>query len=127
MDLLYAFAISAIAACGVYLALSRNVVGILLGVNMISAAVNLVLFYAGRIRSQLPAVIPAGERALGADAANPVPQALILTAIVIGFSLTTVFAALVLRTFRSVGTIDLRRIDAAERLGSPWEERGGAG
>ena len=125
MDLLYAFAISFIAACGVYLCLSRNVISLLLGINMISAAVNLVIFFSGRIFTTVPAVILPGETTLPADAANPLPQALILTAIVIGFSLIAVFAALALRTYRTIGPVDLRRIPHAERLGSPFKPRGG--
>jgi multicomponent Na+:H+ antiporter subunit C len=121
MHLLYALAISIIAACGVYLMLSRHVVSLMLGINLVSAAVNLVIFYAGRIVSSVPAVIPSGETTLPPEAANSLPQALILTAIVIGFSLTAFFAALALRAYQSLGTVDLRDIHAAERLGSPWK------
>ena len=64
-------------------------------------------------------MIAADISELGLDAANPLPQALVLTAIVIGFSLTAFFAALALQTYRRLGSVDLRQIDAAERLGSP--------
>jgi len=119
MHLLFALSIAVLAGCSLYLILSRHIVRVLLGVTMLSAAINLVIFFAGRIVTNTPAVIRAGESSLPADAANPLPQALVLTAIVIGFSLTAFFAALALQTYRRLGSVALRQIDAAERLGSP--------
>jgi multicomponent Na+:H+ antiporter subunit C len=54
------------------------------------------------------------------------PQALILTAIVIGFALTAFVAALALQTWRSFGTIDGRNVTTAEELGSPFDDKGAA-
>ncbi len=123
MHVFYAFVIALIVACGVQLMLSRHIVRTLLGITLISAAVNLIIFYAGRIGPAAPPVILVGETTLPTTAANPLPQALILTAIVIGFALTAFGAALALQTFRSIGTLDGRRIDDAERLGSPFDDR----
>lgn len=119
MDLAFAFAIAVITACGVQLALSRHVVRTILGITLVSAAVNLLIFFAGRVVSKAPPVMRMSETTLPADAANPLPQALILTAIVIGFALTAFAAALALQTFRSIGTLDGRRIRIADRLGAP--------
>jgi multicomponent Na+:H+ antiporter subunit C len=124
MHVFYALVIAIIAACGVHLMLSRHIVRTLLGITVISAAANLIIFFAGRIDPKGPPVIPLGETTLAATAANPLPQALILTAIVIGFALTAFGAALALQTYRSIGTLDGRRIDDAERLGSPFEGTG---
>ena len=121
MHVFYALVIAIVAACGVHLMLSRHIVRILLGITLISAAANLIIFFAGRIGPKAPPVIPAGETMLASTAANPLPQALILTAIVIGFALAAFGAALALQTYRSIGTLDGRRIDDAERLGSPFE------
>ncbi len=120
MNLIYAAGISLIMGCGLYLMLSRHVLRILLGVMLISATVNLTIFLAGRIGPHPPPVIREGQTVLEAGAANPLPQALVLTAIVIGFSLVAFAAALVLRTFRSSGTLDTRMLTAAEELGSPF-------
>ncbi len=125
MHLLFALAISLVAACGLYLILSRHTVRILLGVTLLSVAANLVIFFSGRIVSTLPPVMTATETALPASAANPLPQALILTAIVIGFSLTAFLAALILKAQRAMGTVDSREIDDAERMGSPFESEKG--
>ena len=123
MEFFYAVAIAIIAGCGVQLMLSRHVLRTLLGVSLISAAANLIIFYAGRIGAVAPPVIAVGDTMLPATAANPLPQALILTAIVIGFALTAFGAALALQTNRSIGTLDQREIKDAERLGSPFTER----
>ncbi len=119
MNLVYAAAIAAIMGCGVFLLLSRHVVRIIFGIVLISASVNLVIFLAGRIGPNPPPVMSAGETVLAADAANPLPQALVLTAIVIGFSLVAFAAALALQTFRTTGTLDTRELTQAEDLGSP--------
>lgn len=124
MTLAYALAIAFVASCGVFLLLSRHVARILLGVALLSAAVNLAILFAGRLVSTVPPVIPGAETVLGADAANPLPQALILTAIVIGFALLAFVAALALRLQRSAGTLDGRELGAAERLGSPFPDEG---
>lgn len=123
MNFVYAAGVAAIMGCGVYLLLSRQVIRILLGVMALSAAVNLVIFLAGRIGVNQPPVIGSGEIILDSSAANPLPQALILTAIVIGFSLVAFAAALALTTFRTTGTLDNRELNAAEKLGSPFTVR----
>lgn len=120
MNLVYAAGIAAIMGCGLYLMLSRHVLRILLGVMLISATVNLTIFLAGRIGPNPPPVIREGQTVLEAGAANPLPQALVLTAIVIGFSLVAFAAALALRTYRSLGTLDSQALTAAEDLGSPF-------
>ena len=122
MNLVYSAGIAAIMGCGMFLLLSRHIVRIIFGVMLISAGVNMTIFLAGRIGPLAPPLIRSGETVLDAGAANPLPQALVLTAIVIGFSLVAFIAALALQTFRSTGTLDTRELDQAERLGSPDQE-----
>lgn len=123
MNLTFALAISALAGCGVYMLLSRHVIRIIIGVAILSAAINLAILYSGRIASALPPVIPADIAELGLDTANPLPQALILTAIVIGFALTAFASALALQLFRSNGTLDTDDLTDAERLGNPFTDK----
>lgn len=73
-------------AAGLYLSLSRDLFRIALGLALVGAGVNLALLASGRLGSDQPAVIVEGESVLGV-ASNPLPQALVLTAIVIGFAL----------------------------------------
>lgn len=122
MNLIYAAAISAIMALGLYLLLSRHVMRIAYGVMLVSATVNLCIFLAGRIGDNPPPIMSAGETALGTGAANPLPQALVLTAIVIGFSLVAFLVALALKTYRRSGTLDHRELGQAEALGSPFSD-----
>jgi multicomponent Na+:H+ antiporter subunit C len=100
---------------GIYLALSRDVVRCVLGLAVLGSAANLVLFAAGRIGSPMPAVVPLGDETLSV-AANPLPQALVLTAIVIGFALVCFSLVLVLRLIREARTDDATALRLAEPL-----------
>lgn len=122
MSILDALAAAAIFGCGIYMVLSRNVVRLLLGLSLVGTAVNLMIFQTGRPASEQPPIIPPGATTLGSSA-DPLPQALILTAIVIGFALTVTLAALALRIHRAHGTLDSSVARPAERLGDPFAER----
>lgn len=125
MNLIYAALIAAIMGCGLYLILSRHVMRIIFGVMTLSATVNLTVFLAGRLGAEPPPIIQGGQTALATNAANPLPQALVLTAIVIGFSLVAFAAVLALRTYQTMGTLDNQELSEAEDLGSPFIEEGG--
>jgi multicomponent Na+:H+ antiporter subunit C len=120
MTAIYAFVGSAIMACALYMILSRNLVRMLLGFSLLATGLNMLLFLTGRIGSSQPPIIGESERALG-ESADPIAQALILTAIVIGFALTVMLAVLVLRAWRHAHSVDARNVDAAESLGAPRE------
>ena len=105
MTAVIAFTVFCTVTAGLYLSLSRDIFRCVIGLAVLGAAANLVLFAAGRLDSPLPAVVPAGDQVL-TDAANPLPQALVLTAIVIGFALTSFFAVLIKRVFIATGTDD---------------------
>lgn len=121
MELILAAAASIIFSAGVYLLLSRHLLRTIFGVVLISAAANLIILLAGRLGATSPPLITPGLDSLPEGAANPLPQALILTAIVIGFSLTALLVALAVRIWQSYRTLDARHITAAEKLGSPFE------
>lgn len=124
MTVLYAFVAAALFGCGLYMVLSRHLVRVLLGLSLLTTAVNLMIFQAGRIRSVQPPLIPVGAERLG-DSADPLPQALVLTAIVIGFALTVILASLALRAWRGHGTLRSDEIRSAERLGDPRADQAG--
>lgn len=86
METPFAILIGLFFAAAIYLMLSKHTVRILLGIVLLGNAVNLLLFTTGRLTREVPPIIPNGMDALPAGAANPLPQALILTAIVISFS-----------------------------------------
>ena len=118
MSVLYAFVAAGLFGCGLYMVLSRHVVRMVLGLSLLTTAVNLVLFQAGRIRTTQPPLIAEGAERLG-ESADPLPQALVLTAIVIGFALTVILAALALRAWRGHGTLRSDELHSAQDLGNP--------
>jgi multicomponent Na+:H+ antiporter subunit C len=119
---LYALVAAGLFGCGLYMLLSRHLVRMLLGLSLLTTAVNLMLFQAGRIQSVQPPLIPEGaDRLYGS--ADPLPQALVLTAIVIGFALTVIMASLAVRAYRGHGTLRSDEIRSAERLGDPVANR----
>ncbi len=117
MSVVYAFVAAAVFGCGLYMVLSRHIVRMILGLSLLTTAVNLMLFQAGRIRSTQPPLIQDGAERLG-ESADPVPQALVLTAIVIGFALTVILAALALRAWRGDRTLRSDELHSARDLGS---------
>jgi multicomponent Na+:H+ antiporter subunit C len=113
MTVLIAFIVFVTVTAGLYLALSRDIFRCVIGLAILGAAANLVLYAAGRLGSTSPAVVPLGNQVL-VDSANPLPQALVLTAIVIGFALVCYSLVLLLRLMRSAGTDDALELRHAE-------------
>jgi len=118
MNILYALTASILFGCAIYLILSRHLVRLLIGFSLLATATNLILFQVARYRTSAPPVLEDGATQLG-ESADPLPQALILTAIVIGFALTLVLSVLTLRAWRSERTLDTAEIESAEDLGDP--------
>ena len=108
MEALMALIIGVLTACGVYLTLRARTFTVVLGLTFLSYAVNLFLFAIGRLTLGQPPVIAA--RATGY--ADPVPQALVLTAIVIGFGMTALLVVLALRALLDTGG---DHVDGGER------------
>jgi multicomponent Na+:H+ antiporter subunit C len=102
----------------IYLMLSRHIIRVMLGVALLGNGVNLTLFTAGRITRVIPPVITTGD-VLPSTAANPLPQALILTAIVISFSFFAFLMVLAYRAWQSLGTDDTDAMRFAEPANPP--------
>ena len=96
-------------AAAIYLLLSRALIRMLLGVVLLGNAINLLIFVAGRLTRVTPPIIPQGASVPTGEFANPLPQALILTAIVIGFAL---FAFLAVLAFRAYQELDADNTDS---------------
>ncbi|MCH8498409.1 MAG: Na+/H+ antiporter subunit C [Marinobacter sp.] len=92
MELLFAITLGVLTSTGVYLLLRARTFSVVLGLTLLSHAVNLFLFGMGRLKTDSPAVI---GKAL--EHADPLPQALVLTAIVIGFAMTAFVVVLALK------------------------------
>lgn len=115
MELLFALALGVLVSCSVYLMLRAHTFPVVVGLTMLSYAVNLFLFSMGRLRGHAPVI--------GGDSpfADPVPQALVLTAIVIGFAMTAFSLVLALRGFGQLGHERTRML----RNRAPREEKRG--
>ena len=98
MEALIALAIGVLTGCGVYLVLRARSFPVVLGLTLLSYAVNLFLFASGRLVIGQPPVI-----GTGATYTDPLPQALVLTAIVIGFAMTAFVIMLALRARAELG------------------------
>lgn len=112
------FVIGALYAMGLYMMLRRSMVKLIIGLALIGHAANLLIFVAGSGRGLVrgaPPIIPATETVAQAPMADPVPQALILTAIVIGFGLLAFALVLFHRTYDTVGADDLDTLTTTER------------
>lgn len=101
----------------IYLMLSKHVIRVMLGIAIFSNAVNMTIFTAGRITREVPPIIPAGATMADVTAANPLPQALVLTAIVIAFSLFAFMLVLAYRAYQELGTDNTDEMRVAEPEG----------
>jgi multicomponent Na+:H+ antiporter subunit C len=107
MELLLALASGVLYAAGIYLMLRRRLAQLIIGLGLLSNGTNLLIFTAGGLTRGHPPVVAAGAEALVPPYADPVPQALVLTAIVIGFGLLAFLLVLAHRVHASVGTDDV--------------------
>lgn len=106
MTVVLAVLIGVLYAAGVYLLLRRNVVRVVFGLVILGHAANLLIFtVGGLVRAGAP-VAEIGATAPPVGSADPVPQALVLTAIVIGFAVVSFAAVLVKRVVKVVGSDD---------------------
>lgn len=93
MELVFALVIGALTASGVYLLLRARTFPVVVGLTLISYGVNLFLFSSGRLATGAQPVLGTAD-----GYADPLPQALVLTAIVIGFAMTAFVVVLALRS-----------------------------
>jgi len=114
MEALLAITIGVLTATAVYLMLARNVLRFIFGLVLISNAANLTIFTAGRLTEGRPPLIASGEDAPVGLVANALPQALVLTAIVIGFGLFAFALILMFRAYTTLGTLNSDEMRVAE-------------
>lgn len=106
MATLLAILIGCLYAAGVYLMLRRSLFKLILGLVLLSHGANLLIFTAGGLTRAQPPIIPPGAAAPPVPSADPLPQALILTAIVIGFSVLAFALVLFHRAYQTIGSDD---------------------
>ena len=112
MELILALAIGVLTGSGVWLLLRPRTFQLILGLALLSYAVNLFIFSTGGLRSNAAAILRPGESGSLGDYADPLPQALVLTAIVIGFATTALLLVVLLAARGLTGT---DHVDGRER------------
>jgi multicomponent K+:H+ antiporter subunit C len=104
MEVVYALAVGILAASGVWLLLRPRTFQLIIGLSLLSYAVNLFILSMGRLKIDRAPIITADNVTDAAVYADPVPQALVLTAIVIGFATTALFLVVLLAARGFTGT-----------------------
>ncbi|AAO91083.1 NADH-quinone oxidoreductase subunit K [Coxiella burnetii] len=113
MTTLFCWMIGGLFAISIYLLLSQQLMRWLFGIVILSSSTNFVLLIVGRL-SQVPPFVSPEKTSSLASVANPLPQALILTAIVIGFGLLSFALVLVRKVWRQFKTLDSDKLRLAE-------------
>ena len=104
MELVVALAVGVLTGSGVWLVLRSRTFQVVIGLSLLSYAVNLFIFSTGGLRSGAAPILERGAAGDLATHADPVPQALVLTAIVIGFATTALFLVVLLAARGFTGT-----------------------
>jgi multicomponent Na+:H+ antiporter subunit C len=110
MQVVFAAIIGMLYAGAVYMMLRRSIVKLIIGLALFGHATNLLIFAVARLVRYNPPIVLKGDTAPIEPFADPVPQALILTAIVIGFGVQAFSIVLIKRVYQTVGTDDLDQI-----------------
>ena len=120
MTALLAIVVGVLYSAGLYMMMRRSIVKLIIGLALLGHAGNLLIFTAGGLTRGAPPLVPEGASAPTSPVADPLPQALILTAIVISFGVLAFALVLIQRAHRVVGSDDIDAItttDAMPRLG----------
>jgi len=123
MELLLALLFGLLLAAACYLLLARSLPRVIIGLLLLGNAANLSIIAAGRVSGTVPPLVERGAQALAAGASNPLPQALVLTAIVISFGLTAFVMVLAWATWRAEGTLDPEALRRAEPTALPSTDK----
>ena len=110
MEALLALASAVLYGAAIYLMLRRRLAQLIVGLGLLSNGTNLLIFTAGGLTRSRAPVVPVGTTELLPPYADPVPQALVLTAIVIGFGLLAFSLVLAHRVHQAVGVDDVDEI-----------------
>jgi multicomponent Na+:H+ antiporter subunit C len=116
MHVVLAVVIGGLYAAGLYLMLRRSLAKLIVGLALLTNAVNLLIFTSGGLTRARPPLIPPDATRPTEAFADPLPQALILTAIVIGFGVLAFMMVLAYRAYQVIGTDDLDELRTTDAL-----------
>jgi multicomponent Na+:H+ antiporter subunit C len=112
MEIVLAILVGILFTAGAYMVLRRSILKFIIGIIFLSNATNLLVFLSAGIVAGKPAFV--GETPPTEALADPLPQAMVLTAIVIGFGITVYLLALKFKFFKLTGTDDLDQLKNTE-------------
>jgi multicomponent Na+:H+ antiporter subunit C len=112
LELVLAIASGVLYGTGFYLMLRRRLAQLIIGLGLLSNGTNLLIFTAGGLTRARAPIIPEGADTIAHRFADPVPQALVLTAIVIGFGVLAFSLTLAHRVHATTGTDDIEEIES---------------
>ena len=115
MESLLAIVIGALYAAGIYMMLRRSLFQLILGLVLLSHGANLLIFTAGGLTRAQPPIVSPGDLRPPFPAADPLPQALILTAIVISFGVLAFALVLFHRSYQTIGSGDPDDLKGSDR------------
>jgi multicomponent Na+:H+ antiporter subunit C len=107
VELLLAITAGSLYATGLYLLLRRRLAQLIIGLGLLTNGTNILIFTSGGLTREVPPIVPRGAERLEPPFADPVPQSLILTAIVIGFGVLAFALVLAHQVHRTSGSDDI--------------------
>lgn len=115
MELILSILVGVLFAAALYTMLRRSIVRLAIGLTLLGHAANLLIFTVSGVSRVGPPIVPEGREAPLMGSSDPVPQALILTAIVISFGVLAFLLVLVKRVYQTTGTDDSDEMTSTER------------
>jgi len=116
MELILAIIIGFLYAMGIFLILRRSLVKLIIGLILVGNGINLLIFLMGGLNRGNPPIIDASSKVLSNPNVDPVPQALVLTAIVISFGLQSFAIVLIKRVYKTLKTDDLDALNTTDTI-----------
>lgn len=114
MEIILAILVGVLYTAGVYMVLRRSILKFIIGLIFLSNATNLLVFISTGIKAGQPAFVD-GSAVTPDNLSDPLPQALVLTAIVIGFGIVVYTMALKYKFFETTGTDDLDQLKQTDK------------
>ncbi|RFS22715.1 Na+/H+ antiporter subunit C [Chitinophaga silvatica] len=114
MELLLLILVGVLYATGIFMMLRRSMVKLLIGLILLGNGANMLIFLLGGITRGKPPIIGDADKVLTGIYADPVPQSLILTAIVISFGLQSFAIVLLKRVHALIQTDDLNDLNTPD-------------
>jgi len=112
--LLLTLSVGVLFACGSYMLMRRSLVKLVIGLALLGHAANLLIYTASRPERGRPPLVQPGAVEPAAPYSDPLPGALVLTAIVIGFGIVSYTIVLIKRAYQDVGTDDLSTFNTTD-------------